>query len=383
MRFIPRVDEVLVAPPYMLGKPPTYKFCSHVFILDTDNAQLQKLIEVQLNDAVPNGPVSYVVPESVQRVWLAFVHYDRAEAETTAGRGWFAYNEALIGFLVLRKHSTDPEHFPNELLTYLGAVYIDDSAFTGQLDDPHSIPIVLGREAYGLPKNPGQIRYSPTSPHQPNQPRLQVWDVPKDLAVKLKLDDAIVIEQVPYLTPLSAPPRRAPYSPDQPSHPLPPFDDLPFFHLALQFGIPSRDLLVEDSDFAPHAVAVTLPRNEGKAIAWEHLLWKTKLVGLKQFPDPRSKPTDADPNGQACYQAIVETPIGAPQLTDPQSQLFAQRVRFPLLDRNFGDLMTSFAIQPSDPALPREVQVNKDRMYYREGVLRFANPDEVNVWDPL
>jgi len=393
MDYIPHIDELLISPPFLLGSsPPTYRFQSNVFILEADNAQLNALVDQQLNDALPNGPVKYRVPKSVERVFVAFFRYDRAESVPQANMGWMAYTEAMMGFLVLRepnvKKGEEDEYNVPEVVTYLGVVYIDDSAHVGQIEDPHTAPIVLGREAYGLPKAPGQIYYDPHK-NYPKQPRLEIWD--KDAGTnRLHLTDAIRISPVLQSNLAYTPP---PGGPPPPSKCVPgsvparddPFPASPYLPLDLQFGLNPGELEVtESSSLLPgvkNAVDVLIPEENVSAVAWNNLLWRTKIVGLKQFPDPQSPYSPAKPNGLSCYRAIVESPIEEVPgnlLGPPDYVLREQIIEFPKLKKGV-DLMTSFGIPT---AAGRSVEVTLDRMYYQDGVVKFAEPTKVNVWTP-
>jgi hypothetical protein len=368
MDYISRVDELLVVPPFLLGTNPlTSKFQSHTFLLQVDHAKLQALIDQQLNAAFPSGPVHYRVPASVQRAWVAFVRYDRAESQPQPGQGWLAYTEAMIGFLVLREPHPPGSVGETELLTYLGVVYIDDSDQKGQIQDPDTLPIVLGREAYGLPKNPGQILYKPLQPHDPNGAELEVWD--RSASLKLSLSYAIRVRPVPY----GAPP------PPMPVPPGPPFSRDRWFSIAKQFGVEASTLVLEPYPERERGWRLTVPgeRRSVQALVWEHLHWHTKLVGLKQFPDPTFKGVGTP---TACYRAAVETPLEEQTLLPyPLSIMLEQDVEFPLLNRM--DLMATFGIQPTSPADPRKVRVARNAMWYQEGVLLFAKPGEVSVRD--
>jgi hypothetical protein len=367
MDYIPRLDELLVAPPFLLGTDLLgYKFETHAFLLQVDHAKLQEVVDQQLNAAFPSGPIHYRVPTYVQRAWLAFVRYERAESQSQPGQGWLAYTEAMIGFLVLREpHPQCPGSCETELLTYLGVVYIDDSEQTGQIQDPHTLPIVLGREAYGLPKNPGQILYKPIAT-DPGGAELEVWD--RSSSSRLSLSYAIRVRFVPYgaLRPLT------------PQPPVPPFSASRWFAIEKQFGVEAGTLALERHPEREHGWRLAVPGETNvQAVVWEHLLWRTKLVGLKQFPDPTVKWTGVP---KACYRAAVETPLVEVEMAgNPGSIMLEQDVEFPLLNRI--DLMTIFGIHPTSLADPRKVRVKKDSMWYQAGTLVFANPDEVTVWD--
>jgi len=382
MNFIQRVDEVLLGPPFWLGLPaqqgnpsaPKYKFISHVFMLKTETSVLQTLIKEQLNDAFPTGKVKYVVPPKLEYLWLAFIRYDRAEAKNYASKGWLAYTEMLIGFLVRREH-TDAINFPPELLTYLGVVYIDDSEYQGQVKDPSAVPIALGREAYGLPKNPGQISYAPsrTNPEHTKCCQLEVWDWDTAGIDKLSLKTAVEVcphywvARTPIISGLRRwfgrrPADRRPVRPD-------------FSIIARQFGLDPSVLQIEPTA-REHAFRISFPASleEPPAIAYDNLQWRTKLVGLKQFPDPKNP-------GQACYQAAVESPLEEKDVPDPpMSVLDPQLLEFPKINRV--DLMNRFGIKPSKTQAPREVLVPKERVFSQQGVLLYAKPTEVNVFVP-
>lgn len=379
MKFVKRVDELLVAPPYMLGSPPTYKFRSNVFILDADREKLNAVVKEHL--LTPPG-IEYFVPQSVTGLWIAFISYDRSSSEAQPDQGWLSYHEAMIGFLVVRK-VTDSSKVPDgtpkqELLTYLPVVYIDDSTFTQPVSDPLSVPIMLGREAYGLPKNPGEIRYEPAE-NFPNSPLLRIWDI-DDTEKRLTLADAIRILPEPFGQG-PGPRRDAPPPPYLLGGTLPrdgrTVDD-PMLPITLQLGLRPGQLKFKEADeFGPTAVKVFLEADDTEAIAWSDLLFRTHLLGLKQFPDPKS----VAPTPGACYQAIVESPleeVAGNGLPPPEVVLIPQIVEFPKVQRV--DFVDKFGLNPIPNSDPPRVAVPHQNMYYQEGILRFARPDAVRVW---
>lgn len=405
MPFIPAIDEVFVRPPYSLDKN-TLPFQSNIFFLPAEHDRLQSLVDEQLNAAMPRGPFRYTVPLSVHRVFLAFYRYERVLSTMRPDMGYLGYLEAMIGFAALRQpHPALPDgdprkKLPPELVTYLGVVYIGDLTGNGPISDPYTLPILLGRAAYGLPKNPGQIFYEPTSPSLPNGPWVKVWDVPAG-GGDLSLATAIRVT-----------PRYPSSLQSRPLVPTAPPDDLQYrvrlsdaflshAHLdsliadpahdayrdwrafATLLGLEGRLRLSEASELIddPAAVLVELPEEKLHAVAWSNLLWRTKLVGLKEFPDPRTPPPIGNGLGDACYQVIVESPLEETPdhlLDFPSFLYWDQAVEFPAVNRV--DLIERFGIIPTSG---REVLVGTDAMFHQTGSLVFADPAKVNVWFPL
>jgi hypothetical protein len=386
MKYIPRIDELLTAAPYRLGiDNQAFRFECNTFVLDACNNKLNQIVQDQLNAAIPSGKATcdqsgpqdlkYFVPPRIQRVLLSFFRYWRAESEKEPGKGWMAYTEAMIGFYIERQRIASD--LPNEAFLYLGAVYIDDSAYTGQLIDPHSIPIVLGREAYGMPKNPGQIFYCP-QPHDPYGAKLQIWD---SSGGPFALTDAIVVD--PDMD--EAKRGACPVTPPSGGPPASIGDPGRYQVLAALLEMDSEDLvrrLREAPDLGRHARLLRLPatnrEREREVVVQDDLLFHLMLVGLKQFPDPKSK-FQSNQTLDACYQAIVETPLEEDPnnpLPSWDSIMYDHTIEFPPVSRV--DLLESFCIPHQD----RRVEVTQDRMFYQRGTLIFANPDRVRVWDP-
>src|SRR5512147_618942 len=100
MKYIPRIGEILVAPPFMLGIDPlAYHFKSHMFLFTSDLTTLGNIVTQQLNAAYPAVQYTPIAP----RVLLGMFRYQRAESAKTPDAGWLAYTEAMIGFVVLRQ----------------------------------------------------------------------------------------------------------------------------------------------------------------------------------------------------------------------------------------------------------------------------------------
>jgi hypothetical protein len=383
MDYVPRIDELITAPPFLLGSdPPTYKFEASIFLMLASDAALTSLVTKQLNAPFAGGPIRYRVP-SGQNAFLAFFRYERAESANQADDGWLAYTEAMIGFAAVRETLDASE--PDELVTYLGVVYIDDSQYTGQVADPNSIPICIGREAYGLPKSPGQIKYDPDDQYgDPGDARLEVWDV-DPASKRLTLAEAIRVSPGPPIWPLRLNRRRlGRWIRSLRRRPRPPRPD-PFAMLAAQLGAESvaalalrrpSVLLQEHGIERQGSVDVLIPSTRRYAVAYENRLWRSDLVGLKQFPDPQDQPTASGYFGKACYQALIESPLeeipGKP-ITLKQTAL-PQTVLFPVLNRV--DLLAAFGIQNS----ARSVLVPASNVFYESGVVRFADPTKVKVW---
>jgi hypothetical protein len=391
MKYIPRIDELLTAAPYQLGiDNQSFRFECNTFILDACNNKLNQIVQDQLNAAIPSGKATcdssgpqdlkYWVPPRIQRVLLSFFRYWRAESKDEPGKGWMAYTETMIGFYIERERIASD--LPNEAFLYLGAVYIDDSAYKGQLVDPHSIPIVLGREAYGMPKNPGQIFYCP-QPHDPYGAKLQMWDSDGG---PFALTDAIVVdpdmdEAQRGACPIVLQSGGAPTERDEAGR---------YRVLAAMLDLDPEELVRRlreaPQPLGTHARLLRLPEaqreRERDVVVQDDLLFHVMLVGLKQFPDPKSKFQTNQPL-DACYQAIVETPLEE----DPDNKLPAwdqmydgHAIEFPKVSHI--SLPDRFGIiyDHNDPK--RRIDVARHRIFYQHGTLIFANPDRVRVWDP-
>lgn len=380
MRYIPRVDEILVPPAYMLGTSKQHQFQSNLFVVPASTEKLQELVDEQLNAALPDGPVRYRVPDAVQRVYIGFFRYQRSQSETEPSKGWLAYSEMMIGVLCLREF--DDHRMPAEWVTYLGVVYIDSYNYSGTPKDPCAIPIVLGRESYGLPKNPARILYEPRL-GQPQLPRLDLWD-PDVETGELVPKTALRIYPKP-VTPFVAGAKAG-----IARHPFPKRQDLvkttlgevhDFHPISMGLGIDPASLDVRGTDHHPQASAIGVPGEDKTAIGWKGLLWGTKLVGLKQFVDPQSK-ADVPRGGlgDACYQSIVESPIeeiDCHKLHGPTFLPEKQVIEFPKVERV--DLIEAFGLEGAEN---RKIVIGQDSMFYQHGQLCFATPNKVSVWNP-
>lgn len=388
MKYVRRVDELLAAPPYWLGMDNQgFRFEAHRFTVPANTAKLNQILDDHLNPPATsppatdeNGaklPLHYSTASS--NVLLSFVRYWRAQSDSEPGKGWMAYTETLISFYVTRK-AVDSDH-PSEVFLYVATVNIDDSYYTGQQKDPASMAILLGRESYGLPKNPGQIFYRPTI-HDPNGAKLQVWDPRPDARFVLK--DAIVVDpdmpEYARVDPQEVtvlPPEVSAAEPDDPAR---------WGILASQLGLrpealvnrlrkPPRSVRLSDK-----ARLLTMPDawGEMEAVVWDDLLFHAQLVGLKQFPDPTTPYTSGQPMG-ACYQAIVETPLEEHplhKLPPPNSSSDDHEILFPPLNRV--DLISTFGLE--DPDGDRKIHIGVDRIAYQHGRYYFARPQRTKVW---
>jgi hypothetical protein len=311
-----------------------------------------------------------------------------------------AYTEVLFTFLVRR--CFDEGDRPDEILTYVGAVYIDDSLFLGAEKDPAAFPIVLGREAYGMPKNPGQICYSPL-PRDLQDPVLQVWDHTNP--DRLTLTDAIRVRKSGKpRSPVCSQPSPVPPSPPtllaalwsrvrsrlvRKPTPVPPRPiELPGDRAAappearyrvlaallkMEVGVLLEHVGDPPGGFPRAARLLHLP-GRSAALIWDDLLWQTQLVGLKQFPDP----TSTSPNVEACYQAIVETPL-AEDAKFPLPGWYTinddLELEFPPVDRlTLKSFEKQFGIT--------NTKVSRTKVHYSYGRLVFADPSRVTVWTP-
>lgn len=402
MKYIPDVHEVFVAPPYNLGRVDTnHWFEAHHVTLAADHAVLEALVDEQLNAALPNHranlrttgtshgefEIHWFVPPEVQAVDLSFVRYWRSDSRAQPSVGWLAYTEALIQFIVGRRvvrAGVERRNDLSELLYFVGAVYIDDSAFTGQVQDPAAAPILVGREGYGMPKAPGQIFYCGT-PRDPGSPKLQIWHNPG--TNKLCLTDAIVFNPSTW----TAPPSDYCPAPPPTSTSAPTREDR-YAVLARQLGMETGMLMERLSPLdLPHvppyipsrwiknARKLSLP--SGDFFLWDDLHLLLKLVGLKQFPDPTSVWNAQRPYLDACYQAIVESPVeeirGKEPAWTPMSS--PQVIEFPIPPTNGVDLAVRFGIVMNG----RSVSVENWRGTYTQGTTIFANPYRTQVWEPV
>lgn len=400
MDYIPDVDEMLIPPPYRLGAPGPYMIQGHSFLLPTDAKTLQRLLNRHLNvplgatendasdpwnigfgtarrrmdgalEASPTG-IKYVVHKELQRVILNVLRYWRVDAQEAPGKGYMAYTELLLQFMVHRILEGKEED-PAESFYFLAAVYIDDSQYRGELQDPHSLPILLGREAYGLPKNPGRIFYCPNDQND-TECRLDIWDFGLGTVQKLALQPAITI---------GPPGWEPPTTECSPETPSPLLEGASFEPLAGQFGLKEEELLAllrqwddREDPFRRFARVVALPGLEILIRTDLHLF--AKLVGLKQFPDPTT--AQSPPPGAtvgACYRAAVESAVEYHDSHAPQSHtvLSGQEVEFH--PRNRVELADALAI-PLNPSR----RVTASSAYYMVSNFLYGRPQRTEVWEP-
>ncbi len=411
MIYVPDIDEMLIPPPYRLGTDDTsYRLESHIVPLDTDHDKLQGLVNRHLNapigalpdssdptgigygKALPRGSVwgddpepvclRYLLPSNLSTILLCFLRYWRVDTQAQPERGYMRYTEALIQFLVYR--DIKGNEFPKEPFYFLGAVYIDDSAFEGQLQDPHSLPILLGREAFGLPKNPAQIHYCPDGPNFSHPPKVQIWDYDANQADLIRLEDAIVVN----------PPWAEPASSFCPPLPEPIDGGATFGVFAVQFGMEEEELkrrLKEPRVFSDPWIkyAKILTLEDGlELVVRSDLFLFAKLIGLKQFPDPTSiQKTVQDPSDptktlktvDSCYQVIVESPLEYEEGNEPQWKAVVGDIEVAFPQRNRTDLIDAFGIAATN----RRQKVEDFNISYTVGSLIYGRPARTDVWRPI
>jgi hypothetical protein len=410
--YIPDIDEMLATAPYYLGtNDQDYRFECHEFLLVADRLALRDLVNEQLNAALgwtagddPEDPpygavihksygtpptsekIRYIVPASIERVVLSFIRYWRVRPvirETDRDQGWMAYTEVLIRFIVQRQ--IEGVEAPQEGLTFVATVYIDDSGYMAPLTDPPSMPIVLGREAYGMPKSPGEIFYCPT-PHHPHRPRLRLWDNPDN--DRVRLHDAIVFDPNNAAT-LD---HTACQVPSQPEEPASRENPARWGDLAAMFGLRDAELVGRlekvpaESPIAPTergaARLLEMPKGD-RVVFFDDLLTHTKLVGLKQLPEPTSYFPGDGTKLQSSYRAIVESPIEEdPKLPLPGWDTITddQLIEFPEINRV--KLIARLGLETIQGS-PRRVFVPASRGKYTHGSLIFANPKRTHVFEPV
>jgi hypothetical protein len=423
--YINRLGEMVAPPPYLLGEPMT----SHSFMLEADQATLQSLLDDKLNKPIPAG-AHYKYQAVTDKVVLTFARYHKAESENEPWTGFLSYTEAMLGFVVRRIDPTLGGDLTGELLTYLAAVWIDDGDFKGPVEDPFTMPILRGREWYGMPKYPAAIEYDPQSPHAPKAPKVDIWDLDKEIDTSVGSDpdpEKLVLRPGIRVyvgsedpTDLIGPGAGAPGSSGSPGSGSPdalgppgqpefssvkhrlhrvierqacaghgirtrllqrvvpkvaPQDRKPdpkFHFLALNFGVhhDALDPRPVHRDLGHHESAHQLTvEGVGEVMAHADLKFRTRLVGLKEFPDPENP-------GDACYQAIVESPIAEKSMSPNQTLYSNQYVEFPELHRPDMDLISELGLQGF---VDRRVLVPKNLMYGVTGSLVFADPSRVTV----
>jgi hypothetical protein len=384
MQYIPRIDEILSAPPYRLGaggKELGGPFEASMFVVPADPNQLQAVLDQQINAAIsPSAKVRYSVPSSVRSMFIGFYRYGRAESTCEPAKGWMQYSEVMFGFLAMRPPLPDEEGSEQRLVTYLGVVYIDQYGNTNAPCDPSAIPVILGRESYGMPKNPGKVLYEPGR-YGPGNPKLSIWDT-EESGGRLVLRDALRV------SPQDTADRFAPANPLKTAKPPPSPKGLGSLHLlAHQLGTSHANLDPQRKASRRDAVAgsndevlVQIPQTDERVVAHSGLLWGTQLLGLKQFPDPASEATPPNGMGKAAYHAIVETPLKevGHTISPVVWPLYNQVLEFPPTMRC--DLPSTFGISVDGPR--RKIVLRKDSVYYFTGVLAFADPKHVYVSSP-
>jgi hypothetical protein len=380
-------------------------------VIQTDAQVLQKLLNKHLN--VPLGGLAdpadpwnvsfgtarqrtctgvsapqklkYVVLKGLYGVVLNVLRYWRVDSDREPAKGYIAYTEVLIQFLVNRILAAEPKA-PAETFYFLGVVYIDDSAFRGELQDPDTLPILIGREAFGLPKNPGQIYYCPDDSKNALGPQLNIWDYAATPA-KLALQPAITVNPGSWKTPTSD------YCPCDPT---PPSENLTRYGpLAAQLRIQEEELQLrafedERDPFAKFARVLSLPDDKilelptgqvvKEIVIRDDLHLFAKLVGLKQFPDPTSElPQGANATVDACYRAVVESSVEHLAFERPIPYAVVGKQEIEFHERNRVDLAGAFAI-PLNPS--RKVQVPDVNVHYMVSNFLFGRPCRTDVWEP-
>jgi hypothetical protein len=359
MKYIPDIDEQIVAPPYALGTDDiTYQFEVHHFLLDSKPGKLQETVDKHLNCVFQlerndgefqrarkrsNGYTSdrsvtlnYKVPEGT-KARLSFLRYGRAFVTDQANLAALQYTEVILSCQVSRWVDGELDSQADEVLDFVGLIYIDDRAFNGKERDPYALPIIFGRELFGMPKAPGRIRYEPDH-SDCGFPRLEIW-VPK--GGKRTRDYTLV--------------------------PKP----------AIVFaGDPDRK--VKRKSAPP-----VMPPREPPYTARERkkegtkLILERKLVALKQFADP-IRAADSD-DLQACYQAVVESPLEYDSDSAPITfwgTLPDTEITFPELPKKL-DIIGKFGLIEDGP---RTVKVTSTNISYSAGHMIFASPERTAVW---
>jgi hypothetical protein len=357
MEYILDVDEQIVAPPYELGTDDiTYQFEVHHFLLDSDRGVLQKLVDDHLNKVFDlkkdngefqrarkrvNGATSdrlvklnYQVPEGT-KTRLSFLRYGRAFVLDKSDPGALEYTEVILSCQVSRWLDGELDSDPDEILDFVGLIYIDDRAFEGDERDPYALPIIFGRELFGMPKAPGRIRYEPD--HSDCKfPRLEIWVSKAD---KKAIDNTLKQKA------------------------------------AIKFaGEPNDEMKKKGGMVRRERPFTTTERTkEGTKLILER-----KLVALKQFADP-IRATDSK-NLQACYQAVVESPLEYDTNSRPITvwgSLPDTEIEFPELPKGHVDIIAKFGLETIGS---RRVRVTSTNISYVAGHMIFASPERTAVW---
>jgi hypothetical protein len=405
MDYVRDLDEMLMPPPFRLGSDaPPYRIQGHSFVIPADAATLQRMLNEQLNlplGATANDPadpwdlsfgaarqrttggvsqprgIKYVVLKNLYGVVLNVLRYWRVDAEQEPEKGYMAYTEVILQFLVHRVLENE-EEAPAESFYFLAVVYIDDSAYRGELQDPHSLPILIGREAFGLPKNPGQIYYCPDDAKNAPGPRLNIWDYNPLMVEKLALEPAITVNPSSWTEP---PP------PCTPVDPAVSAGRSRYGPLAAQLAVKEEDLRLRPLDaprdpFAAAARVLTLPRLDvvSEVVIREDLLLFARLVGLKQFPDPTSTVSPAPASTvKACYQAVVESAVEYTETDAPQTYAVVGDQEIEFHPRSRVDLAGELGIELD---ANRRVQIPDWNAYYMVSNFVYGRPLRTDVWEP-
>jgi len=343
MRYIKDIDELIIPPPYRLGTGGTnHQFEAHDFILESGDGALRDLVDKHLNAAFErsNGQrrkarkrtrqepdsgfvdLEYRVLPDAPTI-LSFIRYGRVDALDDEERGAMAYTEVILSCQLLRYvGGTQDQSVP---LDFIGLVYIDDREFSGgKMRDALDLPIVFGRELFGMPKAPGEICYEPNG-HDYQRPMLKIWD---------RVDpQGGFLRQVPAIR----------FKPDIPD--------------------PDAD---QQPDYRPSPIALGPARGEPKI--------DRMLVGLKQFADPIVVGDEL----QACYQAIVETPLQTYSLDGLEINVAGrgEEIEFPDVSRV--KIVEKFGLK-TKPGFPH--RVTSGDIYHRSGRMIFADPKLTIVWE--
>jgi hypothetical protein len=397
--YIPDIDEMLMPAPFRLGtNAPKYKTQGHSFVIPAKPEVLQTLLNKQLNfplgatqndasdpwditfgtarhrtcdDVSAPKKLRFTVGTDLYGIVLNILRYWRVDQEKQPKKGYIAYTETLLQFMVEREFEDAPDA-PSEAFYFVAAVYIDDSEYEGELQDPHSLPILLGREAYGMPKNPGQISYCPNSLGNITGARLNIWDYSDDTIEKLALKPAITVD-----------PDHWKPSKTCGEEPAVLEEGSNWGPLAAQFGIEERKLKLEESRDAEDPFveqARILYLEDRQIVVHKDLYLFAKLIGLKQFPDPTSK-LGANGTIGSCYRSVVESAVEYAETEKPvvHASMGPHTIQFH--PRSRVQLHLALGIELDDEA-ELLVDVRDYNTHFTVSNFVYGRPCRTDVWEP-
>jgi hypothetical protein len=370
--YVKRLDEIQVDPPYHLGMAATpYRYRSHGFFLPVSRDALVEVTNTYLKEPLPeDAPVEFVVLPGPGSVLVAFNCYGRAESIPEPGRGWMGYTEVFFAHPVLKidKSGLIPTA---QMVWHLPLIYIDGVSNTAD-PDPGIVAILLGREIFGFPKNPGAISYEPGASGDLTTAELRIFDYgPLGADPKLELQRGLRVTKAELTGAPTPPGTTGPPPGGSGGELLPPYNvsiETVQSFLGQALGIRPEEV---GTDFLHRAVGEPFSvRAYGISFSfvWGLQLF-SPLVSLKQIRHARHPAVP-----EAAYQAVVETRLwnrgGSVSMPSDSYEL-----DFPALNRLGGARLCGWMGKTNQKhAVPPTMS------YFWDAELDYADPEDTIVW---